>query len=111
VSFDKKLIGGGGGFDSESIDVSNELRLRLRDPLSWRTELPAAGGQIVGVEIDPPGGIAAHPGQQRSQRQAHRGDDGPERAGRGRDEAGWPNTPPRRTQAATADASQRAGQH
>lgn len=49
VSFDKTLIGGGGGIVTETIDVVGELLARLGDATSWLTELPPTAGQVVGV--------------------------------------------------------------
>lgn len=62
VSFDQNLIGGSDSLASEALDVLLELVARLNDPLSWRTELPAAAGQLVGVRSNPGGGgLALHP--------------------------------------------------
>ena len=62
VSFDKTLIGGSGSVATEALDVLTELRNRFNDPLSWRTELPPAVGQIVGVRSNPrAAGLWLHP--------------------------------------------------
>lgn len=62
VSFDKTLIGGAGSVATEALDVLTELRNRFDDPLSWRTELPPAVGQIVGVRSNPrAAGLWLHP--------------------------------------------------
>jgi uncharacterized protein DUF6603 len=62
VGFDKTLIGGSGSVVTEALDVLTELRNRFNDPLSWRTELPPAVGQIVGVRSAPrAGGLWLHP--------------------------------------------------
>ncbi len=62
VGFDKTLIGGSGSVVTEALDVLTELRNRFNDPLSWRTELPPAVGQIVGVRSAPrAAGLWLHP--------------------------------------------------
>lgn len=62
VGFDKTLIGGSGAVVTEALDVLTELWNRFNDPLSWRTELPAVVGQIVGVRSAPrSAGLWLHP--------------------------------------------------
>ncbi len=62
VGFDKTLIGGSGAVVTEALDVLTELWNRFNDPLSWRTELPALVGQIVGVRSNPrSAGLWLHP--------------------------------------------------
>ena len=62
VSFDKTLIGGSNAVVSEALDVLAELMARLNDPLSWRAELPANLGQLVGVRSNAAAaGLWLHP--------------------------------------------------
>ncbi|MFZ1412563.1 MAG: DUF6603 domain-containing protein, partial [Micropruina sp.] len=62
VSFDKTLIGGSGEITTETVDVESELLARLADATSWRTDLPPAVAQIVGVRSNPRReGLLLHP--------------------------------------------------
>ncbi len=62
VGFDKTLIGGSNAVASEALDVLAELIGRLADPLSWRTVVPPAAAQLVGVRTSPAAdGLWLHP--------------------------------------------------
>jgi hypothetical protein len=62
VSFDKTLIGDEPELVTEAIDILGELLGRLSDPHNWRTELPGAGTQVVGVRAAPrTEGLQLHP--------------------------------------------------
>ena len=62
VGFDRVLIGGSGDVVTETLDVVTEVVTRLNDPASWRSELPAAASQLVGVRTTPSGdAILLHP--------------------------------------------------
>lgn len=53
VGFDRVLVGGSGDVVTETIDVVAEILTRLANPTSWRTELPPAAGQLVGLRATP----------------------------------------------------------
>lgn len=62
VGFDRVLIGGSGDVVTESLDVVAEVVTRLKNPTSWRSELPAAAAQLVGLRTVPAGdALLLHP--------------------------------------------------
>jgi hypothetical protein len=57
VGFDRVLIGGSGDVVTETLDVLAEVLARLANPASWRSELPPAAAQLVGLRSAPAGDI------------------------------------------------------
>jgi hypothetical protein len=62
VGFDRVLVGGSGDVITETLDVVAEVVTRLADRTSWRTELPPAASQLVGLRSTPVGdALLLHP--------------------------------------------------
>ena len=62
VGFDRVLIGGSGDVVTEALDVVAEVLTRLENPTSWRSELPPAAAQMVGLRAVPAGdALLLHP--------------------------------------------------